>query len=292
MINSMTGFGQSQGKIGNTSISIEVKTVNHRFLDFSFKMPREFLAFEDAMKQKIRQYFNRGRIDVFINISGEEMKHKNIQVNWNTLDQYLQALNEIKEKRDVSGDIELEDILQLEDLFIEDEEVQIDETLQKQILTILEDVLQKVLTMRQDEGKALKQDVLNHVNEVKQLTDQLEQNMDAIQEEYKVKITERIKDHLNDSVQDEARIVQEVAILTDKANIAEEITRLFSHVEQVKETLELHQPIGRKLDFLTQELLRETNTIGSKSNDVQISKIVVALKSEIEKIKEQVQNIE
>ncbi|WP_170158461.1 YicC/YloC family endoribonuclease [Aquisalibacillus elongatus] len=288
----MTGFGQSQGKIGNTSISIEVKTVNHRFLDFSFKMPREFLAFEDAMKQKIRQYFNRGRIDVFINISGEEMKHKNIQVNWNTLDQYLQALNEIKEKRDVSGDIELEDILQLEDLFIEDEEVQIDETLQKQILTILEDVLQKVLTMRQDEGKALKQDVLNHVNEVKQLTDQLEQNMDAIQEEYKVKITERIKDHLNDSVQDEARIVQEVAILTDKANIAEEITRLFSHVEQVKETLELHQPIGRKLDFLTQELLRETNTIGSKSNDVQISKIVVALKSEIEKIKEQVQNIE
>ncbi|TFB23265.1 YicC family protein [Filobacillus milosensis] len=292
LVNSMTGFGQAQGKIDQTTISIEVKTVNHRFLDFSFKMPREFLGFEDAMKQKIRQYFNRGRIDVFINISGEGVRSKDIQVNWKTLDQYLKALEEIKEKRDISSDIEFEDLLQLEGIFIEEENAEVDGEVQDKIIELLEEVLQKVNAMRQDEGAALKVEVLNRINNVKDYTNELEQHIDTIQKEYQERIKERIHSHLNDTAQDESRIIQEVAILTDKSDITEEITRLFSHVAQVQEAVNLHQPIGRKLDFITQELLRETNTIGSKSNDVRISKIVVALKSEIEKIKEQVQNIE
>ncbi|GEL75933.1 YicC/YloC family endoribonuclease [Tenuibacillus multivorans] len=292
MVNSMTGFGQSQGKVNQTTISIEVKTVNHRFLDFSFKMPRELLVFEDAMKQKIRQYFERGRIDVFINIMGEGIRAKHIQVNWKTLDQYLQGLKEIKENRDVSGDIELEDLIQLEDIFVEEEEAQVDEKLEEKILEILDDVLKNVHTMRQEEGSTLKQDILNRIQKINRQVNELEGQIDLIQKQYRERITERIKEHLDSAVQDESRIVQEVALLTDKSDITEEITRLFSHVEQVIETIELKQPIGRKLDFIAQELLRETNTIGSKSNDVRISKIVVALKSEVEKIKEQVQNIE
>lgn len=288
----MTGFGQSQGKVNQTTISIEVKTVNHRFLDFSFKMPRELLVFEDAMKQKIRQYFERGRIDVFINIMGEGIRAKHIQVNWKTLDQYLQGLKEIKENRDVSGDIELEDLIQLEDIFVEEEEAQVDEKLEEKILEILDDVLKNVHTMRQEEGSTLKQDILNRIQKINRQVNELEGQIDLIQKQYRERITERIKEHLDSAVQDESRIVQEVALLTDKSDITEEITRLFSHVEQVIETIELKQPIGRKLDFIAQELLRETNTIGSKSNDVRISKIVVALKSEVEKIKEQVQNIE
>lgn len=288
----MTGFGQAEEKIDQTTISIEIKTVNHRFLDFSFKMPREFLALEDAVKKKIRQYFNRGRIELFINISGDGIRSKSIQVNWDLLNQYLNALEEIKNQKSISGDIEFEDILQLEGIFIENEEGNVDESLKEKLLTTLEEVLQKVQSMRQEEGKALKKDVLSRIDEVKRLTNELKEHIPAYQEEYRVKIKERIKEHLSEGQQDESRIVQEVAILVDKADISEEITRLLSHTEQVQDTLELHQPIGRKLDFIAQELLRETNTIGSKSNNIQISKIVVALKSEIEKIKEQVQNIE
>lgn len=288
----MTGFGQAQEKFDHTTISIEVKTVNHRFLDFSFKMPREFSVFEDAMKQKVRQYFNRGRVEVFIHVSGEGVKTKTVQVNWNVLDQYLNALDEIKSKRSISGDLEFEDILQLEGIFLEDEEANVDEFLQEKVLSILEEVLQKAQMMRQEEGKVLKKDVLNHIQEIKRLTYELKEHIDSIQEEYRIKIKERIEEHLTTGTHDESRVVQEVALLADKADISEEIIRLLSHVEQVEETIELQQPIGRKLDFITQELLRETNTIGSKSNNVHVSKIVVALKSEIEKIKEQVQNIE
>ncbi|WP_277673384.1 YicC/YloC family endoribonuclease [Piscibacillus halophilus] len=292
MVNSMTGFGQAQEKFDHTTISIEVKTVNHRFLDFSFKMPREFSVFEDAMKQKVRQYFNRGRVEVFIHVSGEGVKTKTVQVNWNVLDQYLNALDEIKSKRSISGDLEFEDILQLEGIFLEDEEANVDEFLQEKVLSILEEVLQKAQMMRQEEGKVLKKDVLNHIQEIKRLTYELKEHIDSIQEEYRIKIKERIEEHLTTGTHDESRVVQEVALLADKADISEEIIRLLSHVDQVEETIELQQPIGRKLDFITQELLRETNTIGSKSNNVHVSKIVVALKSEIEKIKEQVQNIE
>ncbi|MGP4072594.1 YicC/YloC family endoribonuclease [Piscibacillus sp. B03] len=292
MVNSMTGFGQIEEKIDQTTISIEVKTVNHRFLDFSFKMPREFLRLEDSMKKKIRQYFNRGRVELYINISGEGVRSKSIQVNWDLLNQYLSALDDIKERKSISGDLEFEDILQLEGIFIETEQGEVDELLKEKVLHTLEQVLQQVKAMRQEEGKALKQDVLTRISEIKRLTIELKDHIPAFQEEYRIKIQDRIQEHMKDGQHDESRVVQEVAILVDKADISEEITRLLSHVEQVEDTLAMHQPIGRKLDFITQELLRETNTIGSKSNHIQISQIVVALKSEIEKIKEQVQNIE
>ncbi|WP_377327851.1 YicC/YloC family endoribonuclease [Piscibacillus salipiscarius] len=292
MVNSMTGFGQVQEKIDQTTISMEVKTVNHRFLDCAFKMPREFLVLEDEMKKKVRQYLSRGRAEIFINMTGEGISSKSIQVNWELLDQYLNALDCIKKNRPVSGDIEIEELLQLEGIFIENEEVDLDENLKEKVLSVLENVLQKVHLMRQEEGKTLKKDVLNRIDEVKRLTLQLKEQINTIQNEYRVKIKERIEEHLTDVHFDESRIVQEVAILADKADITEEITRLLSHIEQVEDAMRLSQPIGRRLDFIAQELLRETNTIGSKSNNVQISKIVVALKSEIEKIKEQVQNIE
>ncbi|WP_188205752.1 YicC/YloC family endoribonuclease [Alkalibacillus aidingensis] len=292
MVTSMTGYGQVNQKLENSTITVEVKTVNHRFFDCSFKMPRELLVLEERMKRLVNQYIERGRVDIYININGDSLKEKQINVDWSILNQYIERVKEVKNSTSIQGDLQLDHLLQLDDVFSVEELSDFDTTLEEPILTAIEEALKRVLNMRMEEGSALHKDILMRIDQIDQHIQTLKEKKDTIQSYYQDKVIARLKESLQDYQVDEGRLLQEVALLVDKGDITEEVTRLHSHIEQMRELLELDEPIGRKLDFLTQELHRETNTIGSKSNDVNISKITVALKSEIEKIKEQVQNIE
>ncbi|WP_307065525.1 YicC/YloC family endoribonuclease [Alkalibacillus filiformis] len=292
MVKSMTGYGQATQKLNELQLSVEVKTVNHRFLDFSFKMPRELMALEDRMKNQVKQYFERGRVDIFVNINGRTLTNQAIHVNWPLLNQYIDRVEEIKQHKNLSGQFDVEQLFQIEDAFVIEEEDNFDSKVEQAILDALDDALSRVDRMRVDEGEALKADVYKFAHQIEQLVTSLDRDKDLIKQDYYEKVTNRLKEFIADANIDENRLLQEIAILTDKGDITEEITRLLSHVEQVKSLLEQEGSIGRRLDFLTQELHREANTIGSKSNDVQLSKVTVDLKSVIEKIKEQVQNIE
>ncbi|MGM8214412.1 YicC/YloC family endoribonuclease [Bacillaceae bacterium W0354] len=292
MVKSMTGFGQATKKLGETQITIEIKTVNHRFLDLSFRMPRDLSIFEEKMKKVIQTSIKRGRVDVFVKLQGESLNNQKIDVNWNLLDQYLDRLNDIQLKRNIKGELNINDLLLLEDLFTKEEQTELDDQFESFFINMMDEVIKQVTFMRIEEGKSLKLDIISHLEKVRQVTDRLQSNCDRIKEQYRDKIVKRIEEHLKEIDTDDSRIYQEAAILAEKGDITEEITRLVSHIDQFEEIIKSQEPIGRKLDFLTQELLREANTIGSKSNDVSISKHVVELKSEIEKIKEQVQNIE
>ncbi|WP_017186429.1 YicC/YloC family endoribonuclease [Alkalibacillus haloalkaliphilus] len=292
MVKSMTGYGQATQKLDELQLSVEVKTVNHRFLDFSFKMPRELMALEDRMKSQVKQYFERGRVDIFVNINGKTLTNQAIHVNWPLLNQYIDRVEEIKQHKNLSGQLDIEQLFQIEDAFVIEEENNFDSEVEQAILVALGEALSRVDRMRVDEGEALKTDVYQFAQEIEQLAKSLDQDKDKFKQNYYEKVTNRLKEFVADANVDENRLLQEIAILTDKGDITEEITRLLSHVEQVKSLLQQDGSIGRRLDFLTQELHREANTIGSKSNDVQVSKVTVDLKSVIEKIKEQVQNIE
>lgn len=291
MVKSMTGFGQITKKHGETQLSIEIKTVNHRFLDMNFKMSKALSIFEEKMRKIIQQYIKRGRVDVFVTLQGQSLTEQHIQVNWNLLNQYLEQFNEIQIQKQIKGDIQINDLIHLNDLFQVEETNDKDEQFEQFLMTAFHEVLNEVNVMRIEEGSSLKEDILSRLKIIDHITNHLYNYADEYKEQYRQKIIERIKEYLNDVV-DESRIIQEAAILSEKSDISEEIIRLNSHIEQFNEIIEKDDAIGRKLDFLTQELLREVNTIGSKANDVRISKYVVELKSEIEKIKEQVQNIE
>ncbi|MET3682079.1 uncharacterized protein (TIGR00255 family) [Alkalibacillus flavidus] len=292
MVQSMTGYGQAIGQLGEQQVSIEVKTVNHRFLDCSLKMPNELLPLEETLKARIKNWFERGRVDVWIQINGEALSEQSIRVNWPLLNQYLEQIHNIQDKTHVSGDVTIDHLLQLDGLFEKDQTTHIDDQLEDVVLNTLDDALKSVADMRRDEGEKLKRDVLHYNADIKRLAKELDDNQETLKEHYYERVLNRMQDALRDVSIDEQRLVQEVAFLVDKGDISEEVTRLLSHVDQVDELLVSNEAIGRRLDFLTQELHREANTIGSKANDVALSKQAVALKSVIEKIKEQVQNIE
>ncbi len=292
MIKSMTGFGQVTKKYEKSLITLEIKTVNHRFLDVSFKMPRDLSVFEDLMKKIIRKYIKRGRVDLFINVQGESLRQQEIQVNWPLLEQYMNHAEEIRSRTTIKGKLEIKDLLQIEHIFNVEEEAQFEENFSTVLTELLDEGLKQVVAMRQDEGQSLKNDIVMHLNDLNHYIDELHHQSPLLKEQYAEKILKRLKEYLNDVSFDESRILQEIALLADKSDITEEITRLKSHIAQFKSIIEMKESVGRKLDFLTQEMLREVNTIGSKSQHASISKQVVDMKSEIEKIKEQVQNIE
>ncbi|WP_027963134.1 YicC/YloC family endoribonuclease [Halalkalibacillus halophilus] len=292
MVNSMTGYGQSTNTYKETTVEVEVRTVNHRYLDYLFRIPRQLYAFEDEIKSCIKEFFYRGRIEIDIKLVGEAMHGEEVKVNWSLLNQYLEHVESIKANTTVTGDLNINQLITMEGIWITETEKSIDPHLKDLIVKTLRETLQRALKMRKDEGESLYTDVLNRLSfmysYVKKLTDQQPQ----LKNLYHEKLSERVKELAGSDGVDENRLAQEVAHLVDKGDISEEIIRLESHLKQMENLLETESAIGRRLDFLTQELLRETNTIGSKSFHEQISEITVALKSEIEKVKEQVQNIE
>lgn len=288
----MTGYGRDVIKKGSTTITIEMSSVNHRFLDISMQTPRSLLYMEDKIKKIIQQKFTRGRIEVFVNIEGEQFVNQSLTTNWKLLNEYMEIIQQIKDKYNLAGDIPLTMISSLPEIIsvqkLEDKSQDIDDLL----LDCMSHVCERVLATRKKEANYIIKDIKERMATIQQTVSLLNDTKHVIIEDYRKRVSERIEDFLLGEVIDENRLHQEIAYLIERGDITEEIIRLFGHIEHFFNVLQTGGAIGRKLDFIIQEMHRETNTIGSKSMDTEISKKVVFLKGEIEKIKEQIQNIE
>lgn len=289
----MTGYGLSTTQFENTTITVEIRSVNHRFLDIIPKYPRTFLFLEDKIKMLVKNFFSRGRVELHINIEGEGFVQKSISTDWKLLDQFIQQLKVAKERYGLQGEIPFSVLTQLPDLITIQENEEKPDNLQENILACIEDACLQVLEMRIEEGKNLLDDILERATIIRNIVRSIESRRENVIDEYRTRIKQRMEEYIEDPITvDSSRLHQEIALLAEKGDIAEEITRLHSHLDQLEEWSKLEEPIGRKLDFILQEMNREANTVGSKSTDTKISEWTVAMKSEIERIKEQVQNIE
>lgn len=293
MIRSMTSFGRSNSEEGKKRVfTVEMKSVNSRYLDVNIRMPKSIISLEEEIRKMISNSLNRGKVDVFINIKNYNEGAGVPKVDINLAQGYLQCLKEIEEKLNIKNDISVMQIARFPEVItMIEEEDKIDE-IWEELKPLISSSLDMMINMREVEGEKLKEDILIKINQIEELVFKVEEFADSIHKVFKQKLEERLKDLLGNVEVDENRIATEVCILADKATVDEEIIRLNSHINQVRETLKLNEPIGRKLDFIVQEMNRETNTIGSKSSDIKMTNIVIDIKNILEKIREQVQNIE
>lgn len=293
MIRSMTSFGRSNSEEGKKRVfTVEMKSVNSRYLDVNIRMPKSIISLEEEIRKMISNSLNRGKVDVFINIKNYNESAGVPKVDINLAQGYLQCLKEIEEKLNIKNDISVMQIARFPEVItMIEEEDKIDE-IWEELKPLISSSLDMMINMREVEGEKLKEDILIKINQIEELVSKVEEFADSIPKVFKQKLEERLKDLLGNVEVDENRIATEVCILADKATVDEEIIRLNSHINQVRETLKLNEPIGRKLDFIVQEMNRETNTIGSKSSDIKMTNIVIDIKNILEKIREQVQNIE
>ena len=292
MIKSMTGYGRAQGTFSGGEITVEVKSVNNRYLDCGVKLPRVYSFIEDSVKTQVQQTISRGKVDVFITINSAGAENVKISLNAPVLEGYLAALKQIAENYDVIDDISVQTLTRFNDvLLVEKQEEDEDET-KAQILSVVVEALKAFDEMRTLEGEALKQDLLGKADGILELVGKVEERSPITVAAYREKLWNKMKEVLESTTIDESRIIQEAAIYADKVAVDEETVRLRSHISQLKKMLTDGGVIGRKLDFLMQEMNREANTIGSKGNDVEQARNVVDIKSQLEKIREQIQNIE
>ena len=289
---SMTGYGKGEYKVGGVELTCEIKTVNNRYLDVSVKAPRIFAAYEDVIRGIIREKLTRGHADVFISLKDKREKQTVMTVDTALAAAYVAAAEELKAKfPQIPDDVTISSVLRYPDVLKQDEVQSVDEELINALKTALSEALEKLNEMRAVEGAKLKADMLSRVCTIEKLVGEITARAPKIAEEHKAKLYARVKEYLAEANPDEGRLLTEVAIFADKSNIDEELTRLRSHIEQFRAIAE-EGIVGRKLDFLVQEFNREANTTCSKSNDVTITRTGLALKNEIEKIREQVQNVE
>ena len=294
MIKSMTGFGRSEYSDGKRNIICEIKSVNHRYSDITVKMPRRYSFAEDKIKQTVKEKLARGKVDVSINVENVTENDVVIKLNQLAAKQYFDNLTELKEQFGLAGDIDLELLANMPDVLKAVPDVEDEEELTKAILVPVAEASANLEKMRAAEGARLAEDLINKGEIIKGILDQIEERSPLVVKEYAAKLHDRIAELLDGAAEvPEDRILVEAAIFADKCAIDEEITRLNSHLIQLKTILTGSEgTVGKKLDFLVQEMNREANTIGSKANDITITNHMLNIKAEIEKIREQVQNIE
>ncbi|ETI66903.1 YicC/YloC family endoribonuclease [Neobacillus vireti] len=291
MVFSMTGFGRGKAESDSFSVNVEVKTVNHRFCEMNIRLPRQLLKIEDKIKKRLNQHIRRGRVEVYVSVEGEGVVTRTVHVDWKLVEEYYQFIKQAHEKFGIEGTITLQDLLNRTDLLHIEESEAGNEELENLVLTATEEAVTLLKEMRRAEGEELKKDLLAMLSQLEGNVFELQKFAPFVVQSFKDRLTKRMQEFTNGQI-DETRILTEVAVFADKADINEEITRLKSHIQQFMQTINEPEPIGRKLDFLVQEMNREANTIGSKANDSNIAKRVVEIKSLLEKLKEQVQNIE
>ncbi len=289
---SMTGYGKGEYIEGGLELTVEIKTVNNRYLDVAIKSPRIFAAYEDVIRTTVRKKLTRGHADVFVSVKDKRERPTALSVDLALAKAYISAAQALKaENPDLPDDVTLSSVLRYPDVLKQEDTPSLDEELTKALDTALNIALDKLNEMRAVEGQKLKEDMLARVATIENLVAEIAERAPQIAQEYREKLTARVKEYLDGAQIDESRLLTEVAVFTDKSNIDEELTRLRSHIEQFRSIAE-EGIVGRKLDFLVQEFNREANTTCSKSNDVTITRAGLALKNEIEKIREQVQNLE
>ena len=291
MIKSMTGYGKANLSKNLREYQIEIKSVNHRYLDLSVKMPRKLSYLEEVIKKEISTKVKRGKIDVFITFENNSAEGKEININAGLAKMYIDQLKELAEKENILADIQVTEISKFPDV-LNIQNNQEDETIKDELLEVTKNAVENLVQMRQVEGKQIATDLLERLENIQTKVNEISKLSTGLIEEYIVKLEERIKQILKDQEIDQSRLAQEVVIYADKCSIQEEVTRLNSHISQFKTMLDSDEAIGKKLDFIIQEMNRETNTIGSKANNLDITNSVIDMKTEIENIREQVQNIE
>ncbi len=292
MIKSMTGYGRSQEIINGRDITVEIKSVNHRFFEFSPRVPRMYGFLEEQLKSYIQKNVSRGKIDVSVNITTVSDGETSVDINYDLAEAYINSLRKLGEKENLTDDISLSSISRFSDIFTVKKTVLDEEQLWLDVKSVTEKSLERFINMREIEGSRMKEDILSKLEIIEKNVAQIELISPETVNQYREKLYSKLKEILNDKDIDEHRILTEAAVFAEKIAVDEETVRLKSHIKQCRDFLTYEEPVGRKLDFLIQEFNRETNTIGSKSQNLNIAKIVVDMKSEIEKIREQVQNIE
>ena len=292
MIKSMTGFGRSEIVKGNRKISVEIKSVNHRYLEAGIKMPKKLNVFESRMRVLLKKYATRGKIDIFINYEDDSESQVNLKFNQNIADEYMAIFNNMSEKYNLKNDMTVGGLARFPEVITMDEVQEDEEELWHFIEEAMKVALEQFVNTRILEGENLKKDLLGKLDHMEELVAFVEKRSPEIMKEYRSKLESKVKELLGDTTIDESRIATEVIIYADKICVDEETVRLRSHIEHARKCLNEDGGIGRKMDFIAQEMNREANTTLSKANDIEISNAAIDLKTEIEKVREQIQNIE
>ena len=291
MIRSMTGFGRGSYENEGREYLIEVKSVNHKYCDINFRMPKSFSGIENKLRKLIEEYLSRGKIDIFIDFQNFSDAGNNIKFNKELAKAYIKNLKELGEETGINSEISVVDISKMPDIFKKEDNTD-EELIFNELSIALNEALKNIVTMKEIEGEKLKIDLEARIEEIFGKINEISNFSSGLVEEYIVKLKSRVKELMDTETLDENRLLQEIVIFSDKSSIEEELTRLKSHVEQFKKLIKESSPIGKKLDFLIQEMNREINTIGSKANSLQITNLVIEVKTELENIREQIQNIE
>ena len=292
MIRSMTGYGRGQQLLHGRSITVEIRSVNHRYFEFSCRTPRGCAFLEDRLKRTLQQAISRGKVEVSLTLQTVESRGGAVAVDHALDGQYLTALRALAAEYGLTDDLTLSTVARLPDLFTVCRGEEDEEELAADVLSVLQEALDRFVAMREAEGERLRADVLSRLLALEEHLAFVEERSPQTVAEYRARLTAKLNELLGGAVADEARILTEAAIVADRLAVDEETVRLHSHIAQLRGILDCAEPVGRKLDFLVQEMNRETNTIGSKCSDTAIAGHVVEMKSEIEKIREQIQNIE
>lgn len=292
MIRSMTGFGRVERIEQDRNIVVEVKSVNHRFLEVALRLPAALNPLEMEYRKKVAERFKRGRIDLYVRLEGEDASSPSVCVNLETARRYYDALCRLRDELHIEEPVSLKTLAGFRDVFAPPAETELDDAFLDVVGKTLDEALAMLVNMRQDEGIALYADMDMRLGIIQQNMDLIGKRAPQVVLEYARRLTDRIKELTSGAVLDEARLAQEVAMMADRSDITEEIVRMHSHIGQFRELLQSDEPQGRKIDFLLQEMNREINTIGSKSSDVEIARVVIDSKSELGKLREQAQNIE
>ena len=292
MVKSMTGYGRAKQTLNGRDITVEVRSVNNRYLDCTVKMPRAYIFAEDAIKTCVQKAISRGKVDVFITIESNGAEETVVTVNDALARSYYEALVHLKETFSLEGDVSALSLAKFPDVLTVTKAEEDLESMAADLCTVTEEALYAYNAMRTVEGEKLAQDVASRVATIEQVVGKVEERSPQTVAAYREKLYARMQEVLQSATVDENRLLTEAAIFADKTAVDEETVRLRSHIAQLRTMLESDEPVGRKLDFLIQEVNRECNTIGSKCNDLSIAQDVVNMKAEVEKIREQVQNIE
>lgn len=288
----MTGYGRNEAVINGKKITCEIKSVNHRYSDYTVKVPRYYGFMEDRARTYVSGFISRGKVDVYVAVESYDETDREIKLNTGLAKSYIDALCALRDTFGLKDDITVSHVARYSDIFRAEKTEEDEEELWSAVLSVMQPMMEQFLSMREREGARIEKDLCQRVEYMKTLCEKIDKRSPETVKEYSDRLYAKIKEVLEDRAVDEARVLTEVAIFADKVAVNEEIVRLESHFKEFYNIISKNEPAGRKLDFLIQEINREVNTTGSKCNDIEIARLVVELKGEIEKLREQIQNIE
>ena len=292
MLKSMTGYGRQEKLIDGKKILVEIRSVNQRFTDYNIKLPRHMGFLEEKVRNFASEKITRGKVDIYISVESYDETDKEIYLNTALAKNYIDVLKQLRDEFDLKDDISVMKVAEFTEIFKTERKEEDQEQVWSQVKEVMAEAMEAFISMREREGERIEKDLVERVEYMKTLAAQVDERSPQTVEEYRDRLYSKIKELLEDRDIDESRILTEVAIFSDKIAVNEETVRLGSHFEEFYNIINSGEPAGRKLDFLIQEINREVNTIGSKAQDIEIAKTVVTLKGEIEKLREQIQNIE